>query len=149
MSVTILHWSVNINYIISPISIPLPYQTILKDESRRKRQEEVRGCKRKYEEVLEEGRGPRIPWCKGPKVQGSQGLRYISHIQIWAWLLTYFFFNFSRSSRYSYQAISNLSSSSVFCLRKYHYNSFHFHLDCRYIHKVNPEKNDAHYHIWS
>ena len=27
----------------------------------------------KYEEVLEEGRDPRVPWSKGPKVHGSQG----------------------------------------------------------------------------
>ena len=29
----------------------------------------------KYEEVLEEGRGPRVPRSKGSKVQGSQGPR--------------------------------------------------------------------------
>ena len=34
---------------------------------------EVRGCKGKYEEVLEEGRGPRVPRPKGSKVKGSQG----------------------------------------------------------------------------
>ena len=31
----------------------------------------------KYEEVLEEGRGPRVPRSKGSKVQGSQGRRYL------------------------------------------------------------------------
>ena len=39
---------------------------------------EVRRCKGKYEEVLEvleEGRGPRVPRSKGFKVQGSQGPR--------------------------------------------------------------------------
>ena len=30
------------------------------------------GVKRKYEEVLEEGRGPRVLRSKGSKVQGSQ-----------------------------------------------------------------------------
>ena len=49
-----------------------PNQTIPKEESRRKRQEEVRGYKGKYEEVLEEGRGPRVPRSKGFKVQGFQ-----------------------------------------------------------------------------
>ena len=34
---------------------------------------EVRGCKGKYEEVLEEGRGPRVPRSKSSKVHGSQG----------------------------------------------------------------------------
>ena len=56
---------------------PPPYQTIPKEESRRKRQEEVRGYKGKYEEVLEEGRGPRVPRSRGPKVPGSQGPRYL------------------------------------------------------------------------
>ena len=58
-------------------TIPKPYQTIPKEESRRKRQEEVRGYKGKYEEVLVEGRGPRVPRSKGSKVQGSQGPRYL------------------------------------------------------------------------
>ena len=31
----------------------------------------------KYEEVLEEGRGPRVQRSKGSKVQGSQGPRYL------------------------------------------------------------------------
>ena len=31
----------------------------------------------KYEEVLEEGRGQRIPMSKGSKVQGSHGPRYL------------------------------------------------------------------------
>ena len=31
----------------------------------------------KYEEVLEEGRGPRVPRSKGSKVPGSQGPRYL------------------------------------------------------------------------
>ena len=53
-----------------------------KEESRRKRYEEVRWCKGKYEEVLEEARGPRVrvprvPWSRGPKVQGSKGPRYL------------------------------------------------------------------------
>ena len=48
---------------------PPPNQTIPKEESRRKRQEEVRGYKGKYEEVLEEGRGPRVPRSKGPEDQ--------------------------------------------------------------------------------
>ena len=52
---------------------------------------EVRRCKGKYEEVLEvleEGRGPRVPRSKGSKVQGSQGPRvprtkiFQTHIQI-------------------------------------------------------------------
>ena len=30
-----------------------------------------------YEEVLEEGRGPRVPRSRGPKVPGSQGPRYL------------------------------------------------------------------------
>ena len=30
-----------------------------------------------YEEVLEEGRGPRVPRSKGSKVQGSQEQRYL------------------------------------------------------------------------
>ena len=30
----------------------------------------------KYEEVLEEGGGPRVPRSKGSKVQGSKGPRY-------------------------------------------------------------------------
>ena len=38
---------------------------------------EVRGFKGKYEEVLEEGRGPRVPRSKGSKVQGSQGPIYL------------------------------------------------------------------------
>ena len=50
---------------------PPPNQTIPKEESRRKRKEEVRGSKGKYEEVLAEGRGPRVPRSKGSKVQGS------------------------------------------------------------------------------
>ena len=52
-------------------------QTIPKEESRRKRLEEVRGCKGKYEEVLEEWRGPRVPRSTRSKVQGSQGPRYL------------------------------------------------------------------------
>ena len=36
-----------------------------------KRWEEVKGCKGKHKEVLEEGRGPKIPRSKGSKVQGS------------------------------------------------------------------------------
>ena len=32
----------------------------------------MRGCKGKYEEVLEEGIGPRVPRSKDSKVQGSQ-----------------------------------------------------------------------------
>ena len=43
--------------------------SIPKEESRRKRQEEARGCMGKYEEVLEEGRGPRVPRSQGPKDQ--------------------------------------------------------------------------------
>ena len=31
----------------------------------------------KFEEVLEEGLGPRVPRSKGSKVQGSQGPRYL------------------------------------------------------------------------
>ena len=31
----------------------------------------------KYEEVLEEGGGPRVPSSRGPKVPGSQGPRYL------------------------------------------------------------------------
>ena len=38
---------------------------------------EVRGCKGKDEDVLEEGRGPRVPRSKGSKVQGSQEQRYL------------------------------------------------------------------------
>ena len=34
-------------------------------------------CKGKYKEVLEEGRGPRVPRSKGSKVKGSQGPRYL------------------------------------------------------------------------
>ena len=57
-------------------------QTIPKEESRRKRYEEVRGCMGKYEEVMEEGRGQRVqrskvPRSSGPKVPGSQGPRYL------------------------------------------------------------------------
>ena len=48
-------------------------QTIPKEESRRKRQKEARGCMAKYEEVLEEGRGPRVPRSKVCKVQCFQG----------------------------------------------------------------------------
>ena len=40
-----------------------------------KRREEIGGVKRNYEEVVEEGRGPRVPRSKGPNVQGSQGPR--------------------------------------------------------------------------
>ena len=47
--------------------------TISKEESRRKRQEEARGCMGNYEEVLEEGRGPRVPRSKGYMVQWSSG----------------------------------------------------------------------------
>ena len=47
---------------------PPPNQTIPKEESRRKRKEEVRGSKGKYEEVLAEGRGPRVPRSRGSKV---------------------------------------------------------------------------------
>ena len=36
-----------------------------------KRQEEARGCMGKYEEVLEEGRGPRVPRFVGSKVQAG------------------------------------------------------------------------------
>ena len=32
----------------------------------------------KYEEVLEEGGGPRVPRSKGSKFQGSQGPRYLN-----------------------------------------------------------------------
>ena len=35
--------------------------------------EELRGSKGKYEEVLAEGRVPRVLRSKGSKVQGSQG----------------------------------------------------------------------------
>ena len=41
---------------------PIPNHT-----KRGENEEEIGGGKRKYEEVLEEGRGPKIPWCKGPK----------------------------------------------------------------------------------
>ena len=58
-------------------TIPKPYQTIPKEESRRKRQEEVRGCKRKYE-MLEEGRGPRVPRSRGPKDQDFSNTRIFS-----------------------------------------------------------------------
>ena len=37
----------------------------------------MRGCKGKYKEVLEEGRGPRVARSKGSKVKGSQELRYL------------------------------------------------------------------------
>ena len=40
-----------------------------------RRKEDVR--KGKYEDVLEEGRGPRVPRSRGPKVPGSQGPRYL------------------------------------------------------------------------
>ena len=33
-----------------------------------------------YEEVLEEGRGPKVPRSKGPKVPGSKGPRYLKFI---------------------------------------------------------------------
>ena len=39
--------------------------------------EELRGDKRKYEEVVEEGRDPRVPRSRGPKVQGPHGLSYL------------------------------------------------------------------------
>ena len=54
---------------MSKLNYPLPpilNQTMPKWESRRKRQEEVRGCKRKYE-MLEEGKGPRVPRSQGPR----------------------------------------------------------------------------------
>ena len=38
---------------------------------------EVRRCKRKYEEVLEKGRGPTIQRSSGPKVPESQGPKYL------------------------------------------------------------------------
>jgi len=37
----------------------------------------VRGSKGKYEEMLAEGRGPRVPRSKGSKVPGSQGPGYL------------------------------------------------------------------------
>ena len=37
------------------------------------------GDKRKYEEVLEEGRGPRVPRSKGSKVQGPKVPRSMGH----------------------------------------------------------------------
>ena len=39
--------------------------------------EEIGGGKRKYEEVVEEERGPKVLRSKGPQVQGSQGPRYL------------------------------------------------------------------------
>ena len=61
------------NLILKIHNPPSPHnQTIPKEESRRKRQEEVRGCKGKYEEVLEEGRCQRIPRSKSSKVQGPK-----------------------------------------------------------------------------
>ena len=41
------------------------------------REEELNECKRKYEEVLEERRGPRVPRNKGSKVQRSEGPLYL------------------------------------------------------------------------
>jgi len=42
--------------------------------------EEVRGCKRKYEEMVEEGRGPRVLRSQGPKDPRTKISQ--SHIQI-------------------------------------------------------------------
>ena len=69
---------------------PPPATLITKLYQRRRvgEREEVRGCKGEYEEVLEEGRGPRVPRSKcskvprvpryrGPKVPGSKGPRYL------------------------------------------------------------------------
>ena len=39
--------------------------------------EEIGGGKRKYEEVVEEGRGPRVPRSRGLKVPESQGPKYL------------------------------------------------------------------------
>jgi len=58
------------NLILQCHNSPLPphNQTIPKEESRRKRKEEVKGCMGKYEEVSEEEGGPRVPRSKGSKV---------------------------------------------------------------------------------
>ena len=40
-------------------------------------QEELRGDKRMYEEVVEEGRDPRVPRSQCPKAQGSHGPSYL------------------------------------------------------------------------
>ena len=50
-----------------------PDQTIPK----RMIQEELRGDKRMYEEVVEEGRDPRVPRSQCPKVPGSHGPSYL------------------------------------------------------------------------
>ena len=56
-----------------PLPHTKPYQRRRVGGRNRRREEEVRGCKRKYKEVFEEGRSLRVPWSNGPKVQESQG----------------------------------------------------------------------------
>ena len=41
------------------------------------KEDDTGGDKRKYEEVVEEGRDLRIPRSQGPKVQGSHGPSYL------------------------------------------------------------------------
>ena len=53
----------------SNVTTPPPIPPITKPYQRRR----VGGCKGKYEEVLEDGRGPRVLRSKSPKVPGSQG----------------------------------------------------------------------------